>query len=89
MAREYPLNKIRNIGSGLDCTNAAELLKYADSAIVSTSLKEGSAVDGERNVKPYGVRMDKTKIKKLMAVVSGLRKAHKSAQACEAGQRVE
>ena len=62
------------IGSGLDSKNARELLKYADSAIVSTSLKEGGNIKGERNVKPYSTRISKEKVKELMDVVSEIRK---------------
>lgn len=36
------------VGSGLDETNAAELMAAADGAIVGTSLKTGTAVDADR-----------------------------------------
>ena len=61
------------IGSGLDVSNAKALLKYADSAIVSTSLKTGGAVRGERNVKPYSSRVSRSKVKELMDAVKGIR----------------
>lgn len=55
------------IGSGLDKDNANKLLKHADGAIVSTSIKEGiSDALSERNVKPYTARISKTKVKLLM-----------------------
>ena len=47
------------VGSGLDASNAAELLRAADGAIVGTSLKTGPYVDAAR-------------VAELMAVVHGL-----------------
>ncbi|MDE1827807.1 MAG: BtpA/SgcQ family protein [Candidatus Micrarchaeota archaeon] len=60
------------IGSGLDSSNASTLLKSADGAIVSTSLKEGSISQEERNAKPYSLRIDVKKVKELMKVAKSL-----------------
>lgn len=60
------------IGSGLDSSNAAVLLKSADGAIVSTSLKEGAISAEERNAKPYSLRIDAKKVKGLMKVAKSL-----------------
>ncbi len=61
------------VGSGFDASNAKELLQYSDSAIVSTSLKTGSAVYGERNVKPYSSRVSMNKVKELVDTVKKIR----------------
>lgn len=50
------------VGSGADKDNISLLLKYADGAIVSTSLKHGVEKDRERNVKAYHQRVDKSKV---------------------------
>lgn len=60
------------IGSGLDHTNARRLLEYADGAIVSTSLKSGGEVSGERQVKPYTARIDAAKVAQLIKAVKSL-----------------
>ena len=57
------------IGSGLDQKNSLGLLKHADGAIVSTSLKEGLEVLSERNVKPYSYRISSKKVSELMAII--------------------
>ncbi len=57
------------IGSGLDSKNCLELLEHADGAIVSTSLKEGSELPGERNVKPYSYRTSSEKVSELMGII--------------------
>jgi uncharacterized protein len=54
------------IGSGLNKDNAKELMKLADKAIVSTSIKEGNKVKGERNIKPMGLRISADKVKELL-----------------------
>ena len=54
------------LGSGVDKENISELFKYADGAIVSTSLKEGEKVAGERNVKPYNYKVDPRRVRELM-----------------------
>ena len=54
------------LGSGVDKNNAVELFRYANGAIVSTSLKEGDKVAGERNVKPYQYKVDRRKVTELM-----------------------
>ena len=51
------------VGSGLDESNAAELMTSADGAIVGTSLKTGAAVDAE-------------KVRRLMARVRAARARH-------------
>lgn len=62
------------IGSGANENNVQDLLKYADSIIVSTSLKEGEAVDfhKERNLKPYRSKIDFEKVKKFMNAVKNM-----------------
>lgn len=57
------------IGSGMDNNNAKNLFQFANGAIVSTSLKEGTKKIKEINVKSYTQRIDKNKVKKL---ISGL-----------------
>ncbi|MDE1870181.1 MAG: BtpA/SgcQ family protein [Candidatus Micrarchaeota archaeon] len=57
------------IGSGFEAGNAKELLKYADGAIVSTSLKLGSISKMERNAKDYTLRIDSDKVNNLMEEV--------------------
>lgn len=61
--------KIKNfpilIGSGIDKSNIKNLFKFANGAIVSTSLKSGSEKIGAINVKSYLQRIDKKKVKKL------------------------
>lgn len=52
-------------GSGVSAENAADILRYADGAIVSTSLKEGASAEGERNVKTWHQRIDVDKVRKL------------------------
>lgn len=54
------------VGSGTDKNNIKSLLKYADGAIVSTSLKSGDEVHGEVNIKFYNQRTDKEKVKCLV-----------------------
>ena len=62
------------VGSGFDASNAASILEYSDGAIVSTSLKEGSEVSGERNVKPAQARISVQKVSALMSVVKSVRR---------------
>ncbi|MGI0141174.1 MAG: BtpA/SgcQ family protein [Candidatus Micrarchaeales archaeon] len=62
------------VGSGLDSKNAQSLLKYADGAIVSTSLKDGNQSASERNAKPYSSEIDVGKVRELMEVVETIRK---------------
>ena len=62
------------VGSGFDASNAASILEYLDGAIVSTSLKEGAVVIGERNVKPAQARISAQKVSALMSVVKSARK---------------
>ncbi|HEU5114440.1 MAG TPA: BtpA/SgcQ family protein [Candidatus Paceibacterota bacterium] len=59
-------------GSGIDETNISSLFKVANGAIVSTSLKEGGAHDGEVNVKPYESRLSTERVRRL---VSAMKKA--------------
>ena len=58
-AKNFPIL----IGSGADATNIKKLLKYANGAIVSTSLKEGGVKKEEINVKAYQQRIDIDKVK--------------------------
>lgn len=62
------------VGSGFDASNASSILKYSDGAIVSTSLKEGLEVTGERNVKPAHARISVQKVSALMSVVKSIRR---------------
>jgi uncharacterized protein len=57
------------IGSGVDEKNVANLFSVANGAIVSTSLKEGSADSKEVNLKPYDSRISKDKVKALIKAV--------------------
>ncbi|MCL5239519.1 MAG: BtpA/SgcQ family protein [Candidatus Marsarchaeota archaeon] len=61
------------IGSGLDFRNAGTLMKYADGAIVGTSLKKGERVSGERQVKPHSARIDSRRVARLMDAVRKIR----------------
>ncbi|MDP3728641.1 MAG: BtpA/SgcQ family protein [bacterium] len=54
------------LGSGVSKENVTELFEYADGAIVSTSLKEGENIVGERNVKPFQVSINLVKVKEFM-----------------------
>lgn len=54
------------LGSGVDAGNVRSLFKYANGAIVSTSLKAGEKKKGEVNVKSYGQRIDGRKVRKLL-----------------------
>lgn len=58
------------IGSGLDKNNAKQLFKYANGAIVSTSLKKGGEKRGEINVKPYKRRIDLSKVGELVRAIN-------------------
>lgn len=62
--RDFPIL----IGSGIDKDNAMELFKYANGAIVSTSLKEGDNIDNGPNIKSWEQRIDKNKVKQLVKV---------------------
>jgi hypothetical protein len=57
------------IGSGASKENIKSLLKYANSAIVSTSLKEGENVENERNVKPFSRRVSLKKVRDFICEV--------------------
>ena len=57
------------IGSGADKDNIQELFKFADMAIVSTSLKEGVVFDGEVNLKPFNARISLEKVKEFVGKV--------------------
>lgn len=54
------------IGSGTDDYNAKSLFKFANGAIASTSLKSGVKKSNEVNIKSYGQRIEKNKVKKLI-----------------------
>jgi membrane complex biogenesis BtpA family protein len=54
------------IGSGTNENNIKLLFKYANGAIVSTSLKCGAVKNKEINVKSYEQRIDGTKVKNLI-----------------------
>jgi len=57
-------------GSGVNCNNIKSLFKYADGAIVSTSLKKGAPQESEVNVKPYEARIDTEKVSELVKTLS-------------------
>jgi len=65
--------KIQNFpilcGSGVNAENIKTLFKYANGAIVSTSLKEGKVDSKEINIKPYSHRIDRQKVEILLAKV--------------------
>jgi len=52
-------------GSGIDASNAKEIYKHLNGAIVSTSLKKGVGTKDQTNIKGYYQRIDKLKVKKL------------------------
>lgn len=54
------------IGSGIDKGNIGELFRFANGAIVSTSLKSGPIKIGEVNIKSYSQRIDRKKVKELI-----------------------
>lgn len=54
------------VGSGASGENAKDLFRFADGAIVSTSLKRGSNKAEEVNVKSYSQRIDNNKVKELV-----------------------
>lgn len=54
-------------GSGADSGNIGNILKYANGAIVSTSLKEGQNATKERNVKSWMQRIDTARVQALVA----------------------
>ena len=58
------------IGSGADKDNIKELLKYADGAIISTSLKKGGIKSKEVNVKTWKQRIDVKKVQELVKIVN-------------------
>ncbi|MFH0890469.1 MAG: BtpA/SgcQ family protein [Candidatus Liptonbacteria bacterium] len=58
------------IGSGTDAKNVRALFEYANGAIVSTSLKEGTTRKGEVNVKGYGQRISHKKTESLVRASS-------------------
>ena len=53
------------VGSGAGQNNINGIFKYADGAIVSTSLKKGIGKENEINVKGYEQRIDVKKVKSL------------------------
>lgn len=55
------------IGSGVDKDNIKKIFKYANGAIVSTSLKEGSINREEINLKGWGQRISTKKVIKLIS----------------------
>ena len=58
------------IGSGVNEENIIDLFRYANGAIVSTSLKHGSNKPEERNVKGFEQRINKIKVQKLIKTIS-------------------
>ncbi len=54
------------VGSGVDKNNVRNLFKFADGAIVSTSLKTGANKAAEVNLKSYQARIDVQKVKNLI-----------------------
>jgi len=57
------------LGSGVDTKNIKELFKYANGAIVSTSVKKGRSSKKLVNLKPYDDRIDPVATKKLKAAL--------------------
>jgi predicted TIM-barrel enzyme len=57
--------------------NVGGILQEANGVIVSTALKQGMNVAGERNVKTWHQRIDKTRVRSLrQAVDASLLAAH-------------
>ncbi|HUC02128.1 MAG TPA: BtpA/SgcQ family protein [Candidatus Paceibacterota bacterium] len=57
------------IGSGINSKNVKGLFRFADGAIVSTSIKNGIAKRNEVNVKPYTSRIDFKKTELLVRAI--------------------
>lgn len=57
------------LGSGADQKNIQELLKYANGAIVSTSLKKGDNQVGEINIKTWHQRVSTQKVEEFIKEV--------------------
>lgn len=58
------------VGSGADAENIAGLLRYADAAIVSTSLKEGVIDTSMTNLAAWQQRISQAKVQELMKAVA-------------------
>ncbi len=58
------------VGSGANEDNVKTLFRFANGAIVSTSLKSGTVKRKEINVKPYRARIDYSKVKELVRKIS-------------------
>lgn len=58
------------IGSGADQSNVSELLKYANGAIISTSLKEGDDNKNEVNIKNWKQRIAVNKVLNFKNIVN-------------------
>lgn len=58
------------IGSGFDRKNCGLLFRYANGAILSTSVKEGGERKGEVNVKGYNQRISRRKVRELFKSVN-------------------
>lgn len=57
------------VGSGIDEKNAHQLFRYANGAIVSTSLKQGPKNNSKVNIKTYGQRIAIRKVRRLVATL--------------------
>lgn len=57
------------VGSGADENNLKKILKYANGVIVSTSLKKGSVHPNEVNIKTWRQRIDKSKVRRFVAII--------------------
>ena len=57
------------VGSGLDFKNAKKILKYANGAIVSTSIKEGKGSKKEMNIKNWVQRISFKRTERLMNII--------------------
>jgi membrane complex biogenesis BtpA family protein len=53
-------------GSGVSVENAKKIFRFADGAIISTSLKKGNRTGGEVNLKKWTQKIDVNKVKKMV-----------------------
>ncbi len=70
LRKELGASRYIIIGSGVDARNAKDLLRYANGAIVSTSLKAGSAGTHGVNVKHWKQRISAQKVRALRRQVA-------------------
>jgi uncharacterized protein len=68
-ARDFPIL----VGSGANEENITNILQYANGVIVSTSLKEGSTIENEINIKSVDQRVDNQQVRNFIQKVKNER----------------